>query len=81
MKRKLPLDHFSKGLQDLGILDLIHKYPESMKVFFIQEASEDLNPERFLKLSHNINSNENVDANERARLHFINAIHQLYAGQ
>lgn len=42
IKRKEPIEQFCKGLKTLGVLDLMRKYPDMMRSYFVKDTSTQL---------------------------------------
>ena len=43
-KRKVAMDQLRKGLDCLDVLSIIQKYPDLMRVYFVQAEDEEITP-------------------------------------
>ena len=80
-KRKVALDQLHKGLESLGVLSLIHKHTELMKVYFVK-SKEDLTRNILInKVFKNVNKEEAIEEKEKARTFFLQSLDAMYDGK
>lgn len=79
-KRKLSIDQFCKGLDVLGVLNLIRGHPELMQPFFVHNADSQLTPELLFDQFNNIEK-ELDGTREVMRQHLKRSITECFDGR
>lgn len=79
LKRKESMDQFCKGLKTLGIHSVIQTFSELMKVYFLAQPSE-LTALKLLELFSNVETVQDCENSEKARIFLVECIHTLEKG-
>lgn len=81
-KRKVAMDQLHKGLDCLDVQSLIQKYPNLIRVYFVQAEDEEITPDIMVQKVFQNASREEVSAQkEQARLFFLQSLEALYEGK
>jgi hypothetical protein len=80
IRRKEAMDQFCKGLKTLGVHSAVQICSELMKAYFIAQPSQ-LTAFKLIELFANINTFQECEKSERARVFLVECIHSLEQGK